>query len=411
MMRIRSIARSAALTVPPLRRLFDYAMSQARENAERTAEVALLRGRLDQHQAEHQYQAEHQSVEAAEREALELQLYVMRSDYQRAVVRNEKLAMSLRECEARATQEGLDADRRMRDADRQIALLTEMLAAERRREIVGPADLELVYAKIAGRLTMLSSEVGQLRSTRPGSGDTNRYLDLLELALTGRLLGDTPVSPWSKGYDPEIRAIGRDWPSAAQTMIGAARLRNLRVLVERVLQEGIPGDMLEAGVWRGGACILMRGVLAAHGVTDRTIWVADSFAGLPPADPAYPSDTGDQHSTYDVLAVSLEEVRANFERYGLLDGQVRFLKGWFADTLPVAPVEKIAILRLDGDMYSSTIQTLDALYWKVSLGGFIIVDDYILPGCRQAILDFRARHGIDELMHDIDGAAVFWEKG
>ena len=69
--------------------------------------------------------------------------------------------------------------------------------------------------------------------------------------------------------------IGRDWPSTAQTMIGLARMRNLRVLAERVVKEGIPGDMLEAGVWRGGACILMRGILTVYGVTDRTIWVAE----------------------------------------------------------------------------------------------------------------------------------------
>lgn len=139
--------------------------------------------------------------------------------------------------------------------------------------------------------------------------------------------------------------------------------------------------------------------------------MADSFAGLPVADPvAYPADAGDQHATFEALRVSSEEVEANFRRYGLLDGQVRFLKGWFADTLPGAPIERLAILRLDGDMYSSTIQTLDALYAKVSPGGYVIVDDYILAGCRKAVDDFRERHAIADELVDVDGAAVFWRK-
>jgi hypothetical protein len=260
-------------------------------------------------------------------------------------------------------------------------------------------------------MTLLSSEIAQLRPRPSGRGnDTGLYLDLLERALTGMLSKDTAISPWSEGYDPEVRLIGRDWPSTAQTMIGLARMRNLRVLAEQVIQDGIPGDMLEAGVWRGGACILMRGVLAAHGVTNRLVWVADSFTGLPPPDPDYPADAGDRHSTVDALRVSTEEVQANFRCFSLLDGQVRFLEGWFADTLPAAPIDHLAILRLDGDMYSSTIQTLDALYAKVSPGGYIIVDDYILAGCRQAVDDFRGRHAIHDDLNEVDGAAVFWRK-
>jgi len=205
--------------------------------------------------------------------------------------------------------------------------------------------------------------------------------------------------------------IGRDWPSSAATMIGLARLRNLRVLTERVVEEGIAGDLLEAGVWRGGACILMRGVLAAYGIADRTVWAADSFAGLPVADPmTYPTDAGDQHATVEALRVTSEEVKANFQRFGLLDQQVRFLINWFVDTLPGAPIERLAILRLDGDVYASTKQTLDALYGKVSSGGYVIVDDYILAGCRQAVDDYRERNAIADKLVDVDGAAVYWRK-
>ena len=106
----------------------------------------------------------------------------------------------------------------------------------------------------------------------------------------------------------------------------------------------------------------------------------------------------------------METVQANFERYDLMDDQVRFLKGWFRDTLHLAPIERLAVLRLDGDMYESTMDALTALYGKVSPGGFVIVDDYFLPNCRQAIGDFRAARGIDEPIQEIDGNGVFWEK-
>jgi len=236
------------------------------------------------------------------------------------------------------------------------------------------------------------------------------YLDLLEAALTGVLEEDGAISPWSKpGFDPKARAYGRDWPARATTMIGTARMRNLRLLLERALSEAVPGDFIETGVWRGGACIYARGILAAHGDTTRRVWVADSFRGLPPPDEAaFPADAGDRHSTVAELAVSRLEVEANFARYRLLDTRVVFLEGWFRDTLPIAPIERLAVLRLDGDMYGSTMETLEALYAKVSPGGFVIVDDYLLAPCAQAVNDYRERHGITAPLHEVDGAAVWW---
>ena len=118
----------------------------------------------------------------------------------------------------------------------------------------------------------------------------------------------------------------------------------------------------------------MRAILMAYGIKNRTVWVADSFEGLPSPDSQYPADTGDIHHLYkEVLAISLEQVQENFRRYDLLDGQVHFLKGWFKDTLSNAPIEHLAILRLDGDMYSSTMEALQALYDKLSPGGFLIM--------------------------------------
>lgn len=208
-----------------------------------------------------------------------------------------------------------------------------------------------------------------------------------------------------------MRSEGRDWPANAETMVGMKRLDNLRECLEQVFADRVPGDVLEAGVWRGGASIFMRGVLRAYGESHRQSWVADSFAGLPETEPErYPYDKGLDLSMYDELGVSLETVKANFEKYGLLDESVHFLQGWFEDTLPAAPVDRLALLRLDGDLYSSTIQTLDALYDKVTVGGFIVVDDYAIPACKQATHDFRQRRGIEDPIEAIDWTGVYWRK-
>jgi O-methyltransferase len=161
-----------------------------------------------------------------------------------------------------------------------------------------------------------------------------------------------------------------------------------------------------------GAAVLMRAVLKAYEVHDRKVWCADSFAGLPPPDAThFRADRGDVHHTYTQLAVSLEEVEKNFKKYDLLDDQVVFLRGWFKDTLPSAPIDRLAILRLDGDMYESTIQAFDALYNKVSPGGFVIVDDYgAVSACKAAVHDFRDRKHISESIIRIDWGGIFWRK-
>jgi hypothetical protein len=208
------------------------------------------------------------------------------------------------------------------------------------------------------------------------------------------------------------REEGRNWPSYADTMIGLKRLDNLQSCIESVLADGVPGDLIETGVWRGGACIFMRGVLRAHGVGDRRVYVADSFQGLPPPDAEkYPDDRGDAHHTHPFLAISEEQVRRNFERYGLLDEQVVFLKGWFKDTLPKADIGALSVLRLDGDMYESTMDALNALYPKLSPGGYCIIDDYSLPNCRKAVDDYREAHGIAAPMTTIDWTSCYWRHG
>ncbi len=195
-------------------------------------------------------------------------------------------------------------------------------------------------------------------------------------------------------------------------MIGMKRLDNIQFCVNDVIQKKIPGDLIETGVWRGGATIFMRAILKAHNISDRSVWVADSFEGLPmPNADEYPLDAGDKHHKFSELAISVEQVQLNFEKYGLLDQQVKFLKGWFRDTLPKAPIEKLAVLRLDGDMYESTMDALNALYPKLSIGGYLIIDDYgAVPGCKKAIHDYREKHQILDGIITIDWTGAFWKK-
>jgi O-methyltransferase len=276
-----------------------------------------------------------------------------------------------------------------------------------------------------------------LEQRTAASAIRERYLDLLKGCLTravfespsvtvieatGRLgavralarkLDGSPIEfARVEPFDPQKRRQGLDWPRDAETMIGTLRLNNLHDCIKTVIADNVPGDFIETGVWRGGSCIFMRGALEAYDEPSRVVWLADSFEGLPkPNADAYPDDRADVHWTHAELAISLEQVQANFARYGLLDERVKFLKGWFKDTLPTAPIQRLALLRLDGDMYESTIQALDALYPKLSPGGFCIVDDYgAVPACKSAISDYRQTHDIGAPLHEIDWAGVYWRK-
>lgn len=195
-------------------------------------------------------------------------------------------------------------------------------------------------------------------------------------------------------------------------MIGLHRLNNLQYCLEQILASRVPGDVIECGVWRGGAAIFLRGLLKAHGVTERCVWLADSFCGLPaPNADKYPADREMTLHLANYLAVPLAQVRENFSRYGLLDDQVRFVEGWFRDTLPALNNQTWSLMRLDGDMYESTMDALVNLYPNLSPGGFVIIDDYSdIPACRQAVHDFRERYCINDEIQLIDWSGAFWQK-
>jgi len=212
-------------------------------------------------------------------------------------------------------------------------------------------------------------------------------------------------------FDPELRSVGKDWPATAETMIGLTRLDNIQYCMEEVLKKNIKGDFIETGAWRGGATIFMRGILRAYSVKNRKVWVADSFKGLPQtSSESHNQDIEDRLWAYPQLSISLREVKRNFSKYDLLDNQVKFLEGWFKDTLPVAPIKNLALIRLDGDMYESTMDSLNVLYPKLSIGGYIIVDDYCLPQCREAIKDFRSKMKIKSKIRRIDWSSIYWQR-
>jgi len=282
------------------------------------------------------------------------------------------------------------------------------------------------------------SAINVSQTGKPVEDVADRYLDLLMRSLTRSLFSESllPVQP-NRGsirrslfeplrsnlaarglvlarrrlVDTETRAEGGSGQADGETMIGLRCLENLRYCIKDVLQRDVPGDLIETGVWRGGATIFMRVALNAYGDASRVVWAADSFQGLPkPNAEKYPKDTGDPFWSYEIFAVSLDDVRANFARYDLLDERVRFLVGWFSNTLPTAPIQRLAVMRLDGDMYESTMDALVHLYPKLSPGGYAIIDDYGLPGCRSAVDDYRAEHGIIEEMVKVTSSCTFWQR-
>jgi O-methyltransferase len=247
--------------------------------------------------------------------------------------------------------------------------------------------------------------------------EVDLYLDLLKRSLTNTIYTTEPKEESEATF---VRGfIDHYIQGTAISMLPLARLDSLQFCIDDVLKNGVPGDLIETGVWRGGATIFMRAMLKARSVADRTVWVADSFEGLPEPDAEKFPIEAETHSgalmtkVYDHFAVDLEAVKSNFRAYGMLDNQVRFLKGWFKDTLPKAPIASLAIMRLDGDYYESTTDALSNLYDKLSVGGYAIIDDYAEDAwthCRKAVDDFRRDRNIGEPMVQVDSKCFYWKR-
>lgn len=276
---------------------------------------------------------------------------------------------------------------------------------------MAPEDVDAArdaYLKLL-KASLLGHTVGPVTVYRPVTIGGRR--DLLAPLLGRTQMRIAKAGTVDASTDVDGRAFVSELAPGVMTMIGSSRLEHLETCMLDVIAGGVPGDFIETGVWRGGATIFMRGVLKAHGITDRRVFVADSFAGLPPPNAEdYPADNGMSLHLFSELAVSVDDVKANFARYGLLDDQVRFVKGWFRDSLPALRDHTWAVVRLDGDLYESTMDGLTNLYPGLAPGGWLIVDDYEIPACMQAVTDFRADYGIDEALTVVDWTAVAWKK-
>jgi O-methyltransferase len=255
------------------------------------------------------------------------------------------------------------------------------------------------------------------RATAPGDDLRRAYLDVLKIALCD-LAG---ASTLSVGADEDgavmsrelrdegrrVRIAGMDWPLQGLTMVGLGRLDDLQGCVEAVAADGVAGDLIEAGSWRGGASMLMRATLDTLG-EDRTVYVADSFQGFPQLDAA--DAHGARLSSFQFLAVPDEEVRESFARLGL-DRGVELVPGFFEETLARFTGHPWAIVRLDADSYEATRFALDCLYPGLAVGGYLVIDDYgSFDGCRQAVDEFRAAHGISEPIEAIDHTGARWRR-
>ncbi len=198
----------------------------------------------------------------------------------------------------------------------------------------------------------------------------------------------------------------------ALTMCGDKSIEQLVGALKSIEEEQIPGDYIEAGVWRGGLPIIMRAFLQSIGNQSRKVWLADSFQGLPNES----QDENDRaaHVLLEPifhLSTSRKQVEDSLDFFGLLDEQVKILEGWFSETLKYLPEVSFSLVRLDGDYYESTRDALDALYPKLSPGGFLIVDDYNLPlGCKRAVDEYRVQYGLVQPLIPINSQAVYWRK-
>jgi hypothetical protein len=212
------------------------------------------------------------------------------------------------------------------------------------------------------------------------------------LAKTGYMIQrhpDAKDAVYSEATPQEMALVRKYKP---YTMTGNQRQWTLLKALHYVEANGIDGDIVECGVWRGGNMMMLAEASAS---SDRKLWLYDTFEGMPEAS-TYDVNTlgqsGEDRRNADSewCLASLPEVESNFRRYGLLSDRLVFRKGMVEDTLKNEPLpERIAILRLDTDFYESTQIELELLYPLLTPGGVLIIDDYGLwQGSKKAVDEY-----------------------
>jgi hypothetical protein len=198
------------------------------------------------------------------------------------------------------------------------------------------------------------------------------------------------------------------------TMTSAERVLALCQAIRYLVEQRVPGDIVECGVWRGGSMMAVLRTLRELGETDRAIWLFDTFEGMSP-----PSDRDVDHvgfTAHELLRSqrpddpqsiwcrsSLPEVRANIARCGYPENRIRFVAGPVEATLERELPERIALLRLDTDWYESTRAELHKLFPRLVAGGVLLIDDYgHWQGCRRAVDEYFRDQSIRMMLHRID---------
>ena len=270
---------------------------------------------------------------------------------------------------------------------------------------------------------LLSNPINTIQEARYG------YLQVLNSLVTGMIYGsaEKSVGPGLQISKHKLnnmlienRLNGLDWTYLGYTMTGTKRIGTIEFLLKDIFDKKIAGDFVETGVWRGGSSIFARGVIRAYHEGFRSSYVCDSFAGLPPGKIIF--GVGDMNwDNTPYLEVNSLEVAKNFHSVSMLDPNVIFVQGFFNNSMPHLKKQmgKISILRLDGDIYESTVDVLYHLYDKVEIGGYIIIDDWnkddLTPPtpfpAKTAVLDFFKVHNINDAeIITIDPIAIYWQK-
>jgi O-methyltransferase len=233
-------------------------------------------------------------------------------------------------------------------------------------------------------------------------------------ALVPGYLREAQGTPWDLAPRPHELADLREYARAVRlhrrllregyTMVSSRRGRALHGLAREVDRTGVPGALVDCGVWNGGSTVLL-----SDGAPLREVWAFDSFEGLP--EPTAVDGSGAAGWAGGCLGAE-DRLREGFARYAHPE-RLHVVKGWFEATLAAsAPdVGPIAVLHCDGDWYESVLLTLETFYPQVEPGGYVIVDDYgYWPGARRATDEFRARVGDDAPMRAADHSGYHWRK-
>lgn len=198
------------------------------------------------------------------------------------------------------------------------------------------------------------------------------------------------------------------------TMTSAERMYSLYKAIDYTISNDIKGDFVECGVWKGGSSMLIALTLLEKGISDRNIYLYDTFEGMSAptdADIAYSGESAQkllsEHDKMDEASVwcysPLDAVKANLLSTGYPEKHLIFVKGKVEDTLPSTTPAVIALLRLDTDWYESTKMEMEKLYPLLQDKGILIIDDFgFWEGARRAVVEYFEKAGKKPYLHRID---------